>query len=248
MNQVSSRRTYNPETGGYTTKPENINGNWNLFGMLGSNTALKNKEFTISTNTNVNYQNMVSYISDRSVQEAGNDKNTTKRLGLGERLRGTYRNDWFEFSLNGSINYTHLRNSYQTNNNQDTYQYSYGASTNINLPWNMTLSSDISQNSRRGYSDASMNRDELIWNAQIAQSFLKGNAATISLQFYDILRRQSNISRSISAAMRQDIEYNAIYSYAMIHFVYKLNLFGGKQGGGAPGRGPGGGPRPARMF
>lgn len=115
----------------------------------------------------------------------------------------------------------------------------------------MSISTDLSQNSRRGYTDASMNRDELIWNAQISQNFLKGNAATVSLQFYDILRNQSNISRTISAAMRQDTEYNAIYSYCMLHFIYRLNLFGGKgnaprpggPGFGPGGHGPGGGPR-----
>ena len=55
--------------------------------------------------------------------------------------------------------------------------------------------------SRRGYSDASMNTNELLWNAQIAQSFLKNRAATISVQFYDILQQQSNISRTLSATL-----------------------------------------------
>ena len=43
--------------------------------------------------------------------------------------------------------------------------------------------------------------------------------------------------------MRSDTEYNAIYSYCMVHFIYRLNLFGGKQGGrpmGGPGFGPSG--------
>lgn len=246
MNNISNRRIYNPETGGYTTMPENINGNWSLFGIVGSNVALRDKRFTINTFTRANYQNMVSYISDNQVTTDA-DKNTTKQLSLGERLRGTFRNDWWELSLNGSLDYTHSRNSYQSQNNMDTYQFAYGASTNVRLPWNMTISTDISQNSRRGYTDASMNRDELIWNAQIAQNFLKGNAATVSVQFYDILRNQSNISRTISAAMRQDTEYNAIYSYCMVHFIYRLNLFGGKQGqGGGPGFG--GGPHGPRRF
>ena len=250
MNNISDRRIYNEETGGYTTMPENINGNWSLFGMVGGNIALKNKKYTINTFTRANYQNMVSYISSNAVT-TDSDKNTTKRLSMGERLRGTYRNDWWEISLNGSLDYTHSRNSYQESGNMDTYQFSYGASTNVRLPWNMTLSTDISQNSRRGYSDDSMNRDELIWNAQIAQDFLKGNAATVSIQFYDILKNQSNISRTISAAMRQDTEYNAIYSYCMVHFVYRLNLFGGKQGrSGGPGFGGPGprGPHGPRRF
>lgn len=242
LNSISSRRTYNSTTGGYITKPENINGNWNLFGMFGTNIALKNKKYTINSFTMGRYNNMVSYISSDQVA-TDSDKNTTRQTNLSQRLRGTYRDDWWEVSLNGSLNYTHSRNSFQESSNMDTYQFSYGASTNINLPWNMSISTDISQNSRRGYTDASMNRDELLWNAQISQNFLKGNAATVSLQFYDILRNQSNISRSITAAMRSDIEYNAIYSYCMVHFIYRLNLFGGKQGGAPMGRGPGfGGP------
>ena len=254
MNNVSNRRTYNEQTGGYITRPENINGNWNLFGMLGTNTALRNKKFTINTNTFANYNNMVSYISNKA-ETTDSDKNTTKQLRLNERLRGTYRTDWWEFSLNGSLSYMHSRNSYQEQNNMDTYDFSYGASTNIYLPWNMSISTDISQNSRRGYTDNSMNRDELIWNAQISQNFLKGNAATVSIQFYDILKKQSNISRSITAAMRSDTEYNAIYSYCMVHFIYRLNLFGGKagrmeggphRGGGGFGPGPGG-PRGMRF-
>lgn len=240
LNSISNRRTYNETTGGYTTMPENINGNWNLFGLLGTNTALRNKKFTINTFTTISYNNIISYISDKALLELA-DKNKTKQLNLGERLRGTFRNDWWEFSLNGTFNTMRTRNSFQEQNNMNTYEFSYGASTNIYLPWNMAIATDLSQNSRRGYSDASMNRDELIWNAQISQNFLKGNAATVSIQFYDILRNQSNVSRTISAAMRQDTEYNSIYSYCMVHFIYRLNLFGGKSAAGpANRRGPGG--------
>lgn len=105
MNNISDRKVYDPETGGYVTTPENINGNWNLTGMVGTNIALRNKKYTINTFTRANYQNMVSYISEKDLV-SDTDKNITKRLSLGERLRGTYRNDWWEFSLNGSLDYT----------------------------------------------------------------------------------------------------------------------------------------------
>ena len=84
---------------------------------------------------------------------------------------------------------------------------------------------------------------------------LKGNALTISLQLYDILHQQSTISRTISASMRSDTEYNAITSYGMLHVIYRLNLFGGKgafgggpRGGGPGGPGFGGGPRGGGGF
>lgn len=245
LNSVSNKMLYNSSTGGYTITPVNINGNWDMFAMLGLNSALKNKKFTINTFSMARYNNMVGYMRLEEAQAGGNDKNTTRQLTLMERLRGTYRNDWFEFSLNGSINYMHSRNSLQAQNNMDTYQFAYGASTNVNLPWNMSISTDISQNSRRGYADASMNRDELLWNAQISQNFLKGNAATVSVQVYDILRQQSNLSRTISAMMRQDTEYNSIYNYVMVHFIYRLNLFG--KGAKPPMQGPAFGPGPHRM-
>ena len=259
LNSISSKRVYNEQTGGYITQPENINGNWSARGMFGSMLALRDKRFTINTFTSGGFSHSASYISDGKDlnQLTDANKNITKNLSLGERLRGTFRNNWFELSLNGSLNYSHARSNYQERNNMDTYQFSYGGSTNVYLPWNMSISTDLSQSSRRGYSDASMNRDELIWNAQLSQNFLKGNAATISVQLYDILKNQSNVSRTISAAMRQDTEYNAIYSYCMVHFIYRLNLFGGKQarkdggfggpggygghpGGGHPGGRPGG--------
>ncbi len=249
QNSISNSTRYNEETGGLITRPENINGNWNTFGMFGFNTALKNKKYTINTFTNVNYQNNVAFLYNQDTKN--NDRNTSTGLTLGERVTGSYRNDWFEFSLNGSINYTAERNKLRPENNQEPYTYSYGASTNITMPWKMTLATNIANQSRRGYRDSSMNRDELIWNAQLAQSLLKG-AATVSFEVYDILRQQSNISRSLSADMRSVSEYNGINSYCMVHFIYRLNIFGskaarekmmnsGRRGFGGPGRGPGGG-------
>ena len=133
----------------------------------------------------------------------------------------------------------HARSVLQSNNNLDTWTFSYGASLMLTAPWGTQLSTGMSMNSRRGYSDESMNTNELIWNAQLSQSFLRGNALTLSLQFYDILNRQSTFSRSITSTQRVDTEYNAITSYAMLHVIYKINIFGGMSSMRGPG-GPGG--------
>ena len=118
---------------------------------------------------------------------------------------------------------------------------SYGGMIGINAPWGTSLTTNMNMQSRRGYNDNSMNTNELIWNAQISQSFLKGNALTVMLQFYDILHEQSTVSRVISAMQRSDTEYNAITNYAMLHVVYRMNLFGGGQNGFFGGRGGRGG-------
>ena len=149
-------------------------------------------------------------------------------MNINERLSGSYRNDWLEIELDGNLGYRHTRNALQKTANLDTWQYSYGINTTLNAPWGTALSTDLHMNSRRGFNDNSLNTNELVWNAQISQSFLRGRPLTVMLQFYDILHNQSNLSRSISAMQRSDTEYNAINSYAMLHVNYRLNLFGGK--------------------
>src|SRR5574344_1494230 len=227
-NSISNMVTYNTTTGGRTTQPQNINGNWNTDANLMYNMAIDTAGYwNVSTFTNLAYTNSVGYYYDSSAKQFV--KNTTKTTAVSERLSGGYRNDWFEFELNGSVNYNHSRNELQSSNNLDTWLFSYGASTNITLPWGTRIASDISMSSRRGYNDASMNTNELIWNAQISQGFLQGNPLTVSLQFYDILNNQSNYSRTINAMMRSDVEYNSITNFAMLHVIYRMNVFGNKE-------------------
>lgn len=233
QNSISSSRVYNSETGGWTTTPRNINGNWSAFGMFGMNTALRNKKFTIGTFTNVSYNNNVGYITTGSGSEAIEQKNTTTNLALNERLNATYRNDWLEVGLNGTFSYTIEKDKLNPENDQQPYTYSYGGTTTINMPWNMSLSTNIMNQSRRGYSDSSMNRNELIWNAQLAQTFLRGDM-TVSFEMYDILRQQSNITRSLTASGRSVYEYNGVNSYCMLHVIYRLNIFGGKRSNKRP--------------
>ena len=248
-NSISNMVTYDEQTGGRTTRPENINGNWNLSGAFMFNTALDSiGMWTVNTFTNVRYNNYVGYLAlDRN---SNSQKNTTKTVQVGEQLALSYRNSWLEVSLDGSLDYTHTRNLLQSQSNLDTWQFAYGGSFNFYLPWGMSVSTDLHQNSRRGYSDASMNTNELIWNAQLSQSFLKNNALTVSLQFYDILHQQSNFSRTINAMQRSDTQYNSINSYAMLHAIYRVNIFGGGSKGmqrsDRPGP-PDGGPRGPRM-
>ena len=232
LNSIVNKITYNEETGGRESQPTNLDGwwsNWSAGAGIAYNTALPNQRYKVSSSTNANYNYQEGYVRTKS------DDNSfplaaTRSVTLSERLTGTYQNDWLEITLQGSLNYNRARNNLQPTANRDTYIFSYGPSTNIQLPWwNIKISSDISMNSRRGFSDPEFNTDELIWNAQVSKSFLAQNAATVSVQFYDILGQQSNVSRIVNATMRSDTWYNTVNSYFMVHFIYKLNLFGDKE-------------------
>ena len=241
-NSISNKVTYDASTGGRITKPENINGNWNVMGVFMFNCSIDSTGvWNINTGTNLGYNHYVSYLSLDKSQDS--QKNTTQNTTWNERLSLSYRNDWLELSLDGTLAYNHAKNKLQPNSNLDTWQFSYGPSMTLTAPWGTSLNTSLSCSSRRGYSDASMNTDEFVWNAQLSQGFLKGKPLTVMLQFYDLLHQQSTFSRAISSVSRTDTEYNAINSYAMLHVVYRMNLFGGKDARkGNREEGPGGRP------
>ncbi len=238
LNSIVNKISYNEDTGGRISQPTNLDGwwsNWNANAGIAYNTALPNQRYKVSSSTNAGYSYQEGYLRTMtpgiSFDRNGDFPITaTRSVTLSERLSGTYQNDWLEITLQGAINYNRARNDLQPTANLDTYIFSYGPSTNISLPWwNLKISTDIGMNSRRGFSDPEFNTDELIWNAQLSKSFLAQNAATVSVQFFDILGQQSNVSRIVNATMRSDTWYNTVNSYFMVHFIYKLNLFGDKE-------------------
>jgi hypothetical protein len=60
---------------------------------------------------------------------------------------------------------------------------------------------------------------------------------TTSLQFYDILHQQSNISRMVDALSRSDSEVNAIYNYIMLNLSYRFNNTAGNDNKRSKGQG-----------
>ena len=228
-NSVSNMTTYNESTGGRTTKPMNIDGNWNIRSALMFNTALDTTGvWNMSSMTNVSYQNHASYVNLSKSAEA--TTNYTRSTSLSERLGMSYRNTWLEVEPNGNVTYTITRNKLQPNANLDTWQFQYGVDITATAPWGTSFSTGAHMSSRRGYSDASMNTNEFIWNAQVSHSFLSKKNLIVSLQLNDILNQKSSFSRSISANQRSDTYYNSINNYAMLHVIYRFNAFGGKEG------------------
>ena len=235
INAITRKATYDEKTGATTTQPENINGNWNVNGGFVFNSAIPaNTKFTYSTFTDGGYSERVSYISMHGVK--GSVKSLAKTVNVSERLTANYRAENWDISLYGFVRYSHSKSTAQPEDRMNVFNFSYGPSVNYTLPWyNIKISTNLSMSSRRGYSDPNANTDELLWNAQLSASFLPKNALTVSVQLFDILQQQSNISRVVEALYRRDSESNAIYSYGMLNLSYKFNNTGGndKKGKGA---------------
>lgn len=225
LNSIESMTEYNEETGGRITTPMNLDDpDWNIGTNAGFNTPLFWEKLTLSMSGNYSFTNNIGYL----YQNQKTLKNTVQSNRAGGRASITLRMEHFDIRANGGINWNNSHSDLVASSNQSNYTFNYGLSTTGNFDNGFGYNTEISVRSRRGYSSAAMNTNELIWNAQVSYRFLK-RRATISLQTFDILNKQSNIQRSVNANGRRDTENNSIHSYTMLNFQYRFNMFGNKE-------------------
>ena len=239
-NSIGNIVTYEENTGRRISRPDNYNGNWSTSGGVTFNMNLDTlNRWDISGSIRGNYRHQVSYVNQNRTETP--DRNVTHSINLSPDLSLSFRNSWLYVSLNVATTYARTENRLQASRNLTTWNHNYGGNTRITFPWGSNLSTDFHVYSKRGYADETLNTDEMLWNAQLSHSFLRGKVLTVMLQWYDILNQQSNFTRTINANGWNDREVNAITSYAMLHVSYRLNLFGGRS---SANRGGFGGDRP----
>ena len=244
---ITSKTTViNDINGAQMTQPFNLDGFWsNWSGNLNltASLTLPDDRFSFSSTTQGSYNHQEGLTStatsleeavaisdhqlrDRNYKDPNEKRSNSNRISAMENLSFEYRDDYLTASLDGSFNYSHQENDL-TDQIRDNYQFSYGASVIAFIPWrNMRIGSDLNMNSRRGYEGREANTDELIWNASVSFSFLKGNKASLSLNAYDLLHQRSNMNYNVNATSVSQSQTRNITSYFMASLTYRLSLMG----------------------
>lgn len=218
----ATARTYNSATGGYSVRPVNVNGNWRTDGRLTLNRQFgKQKQFTWDNQTSFSFDHNIdmSNIDGETI----NTLSTVKSLYLREQFRIGYSHKGWHLSAKLQGSYNRLTGDRQDFNTITAWDYSYGVSARIPLPWKFGLSTDLTVFSRRGYNDPSLNTDNVVWNARLERSILNGNL-TFMIDGFDLLKNLSKVTRTVNAQGRTESYSNVIPSYFMAHIVYRLNV------------------------
>jgi hypothetical protein len=127
-----------------------------------------------------------------------------------------------QIGFTNTFSLSHYTGSRSDFNSFNANEFQYGLTAIVKLPFNMELSTDITEYVQRGYNDASMNTQELVWNARLSKSLLK-ESLILSLDGFDILGNLSNISFSVNGQGRTETWINSIPRYAMFHVVYRFH-------------------------
>ena len=226
QNAVANGFTYNPTTGVYTYKPQNVKGNW--YGNIGLYDT-----FPLDNKNNFTLVNAIVYSYNHNVDFTG-------MTGQAESILSKMNNHWLEDNL--SLNYQKggltcslvgemkWRYAYSRRENFSTIRtldFNYGMLGSYKFKFGLETGMDLKMFSRRGYSDPLINANDLICNVYISKSFLKGKLAA-KLEGYDIFHQLKSISYEINGQGKTETRFNAIPNYLMLHLIYKMNISGKK--------------------
>lgn len=220
QNAVANKRVIDA-TNFTTSTQENVNGNWRASASSGMDLPLcKDDKFRLRTDVSYSFNNSVDLSGVDSlsiVRSVVKNHNTRGGLGL------TYRpSDKMLFTTKGDISWQASTGSRAEFSAINAFTFNYGMTAQVELPWSMQLSTDLTMYSRRGYDDESMNTNELVWNARLSKRLMKGNLI-IQLDGFDLLGNLSNVYRSVNAQGKYETFYNVIPSYCLLHAIWRLN-------------------------
>ena len=221
-NAVGQNRSYDPNTGVYTYKPMNINGNWQaeLRGSYARNLNRTN-HWNVSVDGKVHYNHSVDFewtnqsdAINRSIVH-----NYLSEATFSLRYRSKPVNVGFKTTLDRQYA-TSGRANFQKINSLNVL---YSLTTQAKLPWEIDVNSDLTFYTRNGYEDETMNTDEWVWNMSIEKRLLRDKSLTLKFTAFDLLAQRSNIQRTLNAQGRTETWYNTIPRYFLFSIAWRLH-------------------------
>ena len=216
IGQIMQTYDYDSQTGTYTYKPKNVNGNWWWDGSVNFTTTLDSAKHWRVTNETRFVRHNVAYATNGA-------ETTTHRFWIRERFGLHYKlNDRFDVEPTAQVEWERAWSPLETFQTTNIWDISYGVNLHWRLPWQLHLSTDLREYHRRGFEDPSLNTNHIIWNAQLSRSFLKGQL-TAKLVGYDLLNQISHTSWKVDSEGISSIWQRGIPSYVMAHLSWKFS-------------------------
>ena len=222
-NKVAYGFIYDPLTGIYTYRPENINGNYGLSAGLGYMMPVdRGRKLTFSSQTSWNLYHNVDLMGTTASAQRSTRSSVVTQL-TSEQVKLDLNLGKVKVGAKGRISWQNATSERKDFSTVNVFDYQYGATLQWELPLNFQVHTDLNLYSRRGYESAGMNTNDLVWNARVSKTFLDGNLSLI-LDGFDILNQLSGTSYLINGQGQTETYRNVLPRYIMGHIVYRLNI------------------------
>lgn len=211
--------SYNPTTAVYESRPENVRGSrsWNIrlnFDQgLGDYFRLIN-DFRMNASLRYGFLTLLPTQSERT-------ENRQSSLNPREKLTLSLDYNWLKASVFTEINADRLRYTASPEQNTTHWNNNYGLQAEVTYG-NFVFKSILTEQTSRGYTIGSMNRDILVWDGSVTWKILN-NKARLTLEFDDILNNE-DARWSQQTAYQQTTSWSDFrHHYVGISFTYHLD-------------------------
>ena len=219
VNDVAQGFSYNSETGVYTYRPQNVDGNRGVNGSLAFQKEGMAEYWNVGANLNYDFHRSVDLSSVEGMTESVLSKvhnHETKAC-----LSTGYQRGSLTLNVGCDATYRHADGSRADFNTVDAFDFRYGLLGEYTMPWKIHLSTRLNMYSRRGYDEAAMNTDYLIWNASLSRSFLK-DRLMVKVEGVDLLRQMRSVYMDVNVQGKTETYYNIVKGYYMLTLGWKL--------------------------
>lgn len=139
-----------------------------------------------------------------------------------EALTLNYEYDQWKAGISGQVGWNNIRPHDTPDASVHSLDYQYGLTLQGRLPLDLQMVTDLKMYSRRGYTDNSLNTDNLVWNAQLSRSLCQGRL-NIALKAYDLLHQISQTMVAVNAQGRTETWRLSLPNYVMLHLQWKFH-------------------------
>ena len=225
---VSQSVIYNPASGVYTYKPENVIGAYIANAKFQiSNTIGEKRFWTWQNITDANYHHSLDH--SMLAGDTESHVNAVNTLTLHDGAYIQYNKGMLNIRATGDIRWRYSEGRMYDFKTLNAIDFQYGISARYTTPslWGrsgggLTLSADGNMYSRRGYGSRELNTDDFVLNASVSQPFLKGKLIA-RIEAFDLLHQLSNTQYTVNAQGRTETWYRSLPHYVMLHLVYHWN-------------------------
>ncbi len=205
------------ETGSQLTRPENVDGYYQVRSYASYGMPMEAIKSNVRIRGGMSYVRRPGLINDKV--NYSNASNFRVGLSLSSNISEDidfYVSSWSNYNIVENSLRPSMNNNYYTQSSRASYKWVFGDGFVYRANLRHQLNTGLSQ----GYDNTS-----LLLNMSAGKKFLKNDLAEISLNVYDLLQQNNNVSRSVTGLYVEDSQSTVLQRYFMLTFTYNIRHF-----------------------
>jgi hypothetical protein len=212
---------YELRPGARLSRPENMNGFYNVRSFMNYGQPLNFISSNINLNSSVGYSRIPGKI-DGQVNYSNNTN-----LGAGFNLSSNI-SEKLDFMVSTFSSYNIVSNTLRTTQNNNFFNQN----SNVRLNWilwkDLVYRTELNHQYNGGLS-AGVDNSFLLWNMSVGKKVFKNKQGEISLSVNDLLEQNVSIRRNITESFVEDVQSSVLQRFFMLTFSYNIRSFANTQ-------------------